>query len=321
MRISSARLVVAALALTIPAAAAQEYPAREIRSLCNFAAGSGADVIVRYYSDKLSKLAGRPVLVENKPGAAGTIATDIVAKAKPDGYTILITPASATLVAAPHLFKQLPFDPTKDFTAVTTIATVSFAILVDAARPIHSIPELIAQLKAKPNEGFYGTSSVTGVISAELFKQSAGLKTAYVPFKANPQALTSLLQGELDFLSYDATWAVAQQRGGRLRVLAVTSSKRSIALPDTPTLAELGFSDTDMTPWWGVVVPAGTPKPVVDKLADWFNQITATEETRQFLERTAFDPFPGTPESMAALLKSDAPRWARYVKLAKIEPQ
>jgi tripartite-type tricarboxylate transporter receptor subunit TctC len=321
MRISYAKLVAAALALVVPAAAAQEYPAREIRALCNFAAGSGADVIVRYYSDKLSKLAGRPVLVENKPGAAGTIATDTVAKAKPDGYTILITPASATLVAAPHLFKSLPFDPTKDFTAVTTIATVSFAILVDAARPIHSIPELIAQLRVKPNEGFYGTSSVTGIISAELFKQSAGLKTAYIPFKANPQALTSLLQGELDFLSYDATWAVAQQRGGRLRVLAVTSSKRSIALPDTPTLAELGFSDTDMTPWWGVVVPAGTPKPVVDKLADWFNQITATEETRQFLERTAFDPFPGTPESMAALLKSDAPRWARYVKLAKIEPQ
>ncbi len=321
MRISSARLVAAALALAIPVAAAQEYPAREIRSLCNFAPGSGADLIVRYYSDKLSKLAGRPVLVENKPGAAGTIATDTVAKAKPDGYTILITPASATLVAAPYLFKSLPFDPAKDFTAVATIATVSFAILVDAARPIHSIPELIAQLKAKPNEGFYGTSSVTGVISAELFKQSAGLKTAYIPFKANPQALTSLLQGELDFLSYDATWAVAQQRGGRLRVLAVTSSKRSIALPDTPTLAELGFSDTDMTPWWGVVVPAGTPKPVVDKLADWFNQITATEETKQFLERAAFDPFPGTAESMAALLKSDAPRWARYVKLAKIEPQ
>jgi tripartite-type tricarboxylate transporter receptor subunit TctC len=316
-----ARSVPVALALAVSAAAAQDYPAREIRSLCNFAAGSGADLIVRYYSDKLSRLAGRPILVENKPGAAGTIATDTLAKSKPDGYTLLITPASATIVSAPHLFKSLPFDVAKDFAAVTTIATVSFTILVDAAKPIHSIAELIAQLKAKSNEGFYGTSSVTGVISAELFKQSAGLKTAYVPFKANPQALTSLLQGELDFLSYDATWAVIQQRAGRLRILAVTSAKRSTALPDTPTLAELGFSDTDMTPWWGVVVPAGTPKPIVDKLAGWFNEITATEETKQFLERAAFDPFPGTPESMAALLKSDAPRWARYVKLAKIEPQ
>jgi len=315
------RAAAIALALAPAFATAQPYPDREIRSLCNFAAGSGADVIVRYYSDKLSKLAGRPVLVENKPGASGTIATDTVAKAKPDGYTILVTPASATLVSAPYLFKSLPFDPAKDFAAVTTIATVSFVIVVDAARPIHSLAELIAQLKAKSNEGFYGTSSVTGVISAELFKQSAGLRTAYIPFKTNPQALASLVQGELDFLSYDATWAVTQQRAGRLRVLAVTSAKRSIALPDTPTLTELGFSDADVTPWWGVVVPAGTPKPVVDKLADWFNQITVTQETKEFLERSAFDPFPGTPEAMAALLKSDAPRWARYVKLAKIEPQ
>jgi tripartite-type tricarboxylate transporter receptor subunit TctC len=314
-------VVALALALWGTLALAQQFPDREIRALCNFAPGSGADVIVRYYSDRLSRLTGKPVLVENKPGAAGTIATDTVAKAKPDGYTLLITPASATLVSAPYLFKSLPFDPVKDFTAVTTIATVSFVILVDAARPIHSIAELIAHLKAKPNEGFYGTSSVTGVISAELFKQSAGLKTAYIPFKANPQALASLVQGELDFLSYDATWAVTQQRAGRLRILAVTSAKRATALPDTPTLQELGFSDTDVTPWWGVVVPAGTPKPVVDKLADWFNQITATQETKEFLERSAFDPFPGTPESMAALLKSDAPRWARYVKLAKIEPQ
>src|SRR5215470_16178631 len=307
------RAAAIALALAPAFATAQPYPDREIRALCNFAAGSGADVIVRYYSDKLSKLAGRPVLVENKPGASGTIATDTVAKAKPDGYTIL--------VSAPYLFKSLPFDPAKDFAAVTTIATVSFVIVVDAARPIHSLAELIAQLKAKSNEGFYGTSSVTGVISAELFKQSAGLRTAYIPFKTNPQALASLVQGELDFLSYDATWAVTQQRAGRLRVLAVTSAKRSIALPDTPTLQELGFSDTDVTPWWGVVVPAGTPKPVVDRLADWFNQITVTQETKEFLERSAFDPFPGTPESMAALLKSDAPRWERYVKLAKIEPQ
>ena len=314
-------VVALALALWGTLALAQQFPDREIRALCNFAPGSGADVIVRYYSDRLSRLTGKPVLVENKPGAAGTIATDTVAKAKPDGYTLLITPASATLVSAPYLFKSLPFDPVKDFTAVTTIATVSFVILVDSARSIHSIAELIAHLKAKPNEGFYGTSSVTGVISAELFKQSAGLKTAYIPFKANPQALASLVQGELDFLSYDATWAVTQQRAGRLRILAVTSAKRATALPDTPTLQELGFSDTDVTPWWGVVVPAGTPKPVVDKLADWFNQITATQETKEFLERSAFDPFPGTPESMAALLKSDAPRWARYVKLAKIEPQ
>ena len=322
MRTSPAKLVAAALALAVPVtAAAQEYPAREIRSLCNFAAGSGADVLVRYYSDKLSKLAGKPVIVENRVGAQGAIATEALARSRPDGYTIMITPASSTIAAAPHLFKQLPFDTTKDFTAVTTVASLSFVIAVDAARPIKAIPELIAHLKGRPNDGFYGTSNNTGVISAELFKERAGLKTPYVPFKTNTQALTSLLQGEVDFLAYDATWAVGQQRGGKLRILAVTSTRRSIALPDTPTLAELGYGDFDVTPWWGVVVAAGTPKPVVDKLAGWFNQITATEETRQFLERAAFDAFPGTPDSMAALLKSDAERWGRYVRVAKIEPQ
>ena len=132
------------LAATVPlAAAAQEYPAREIRSICNFSAGSGADIIVRWYSDRLSKLAGKPVVVENKPGNQGTVATDFVAKSKPDGYTILITPASSTLATAPHLFKRLTFDPVKDFAPVTTLTSLSFVIAVDASKPVKTIPELI----------------------------------------------------------------------------------------------------------------------------------------------------------------------------------
>ena len=311
----------AILAVVAPLAAAQEYPVREIRSLCNFGAGSGADVLVRFYSDRLSKLAGKPVIVENKPGANGALASDALAKSKPDGYTIMITPASSTIAAAPYLFKSLPFDTTKDFTAVTTVASLSFVILVDAAKPIKSIDELIAHMKSKPNHGFYGTSSNTGVIAAELFKAKAGLNTTYAPYKQNAQALTDLLLGQLDFLSYDATWAVGQAQGGRIRILAATAAKRSVALPEVPTLAELGYGGNDVTPWWGVVVPAGTPKAVIDKLAGWFNQITAAEDTKQFLTRTAFDPFPGSPAQMQALMKSDADRWRRYVELAKIEPQ
>ncbi len=316
-----ARLISIALALAAPAAAAQDYPFRDIRSICSYAAGSGADIIVRYYSDKLSKLAGKPVVVENKAGANGVIGTDALAKSRPDGYTIMITPASSTIAAAPYLFRQLPFDATKDFAPVTTIASLAFVIAVDATKQINSIAELIAHLKMKPSDGSYGTSNNTGVIAAELFKARAGLKTVYVPYKVNASALTDLIGGQLDFVSYDATWAVSQQRSGRLRILAVTSTKRSSALPDTPTLTELGLSDYDVTPWWGVVVPAGTPKPIVERLAGWFNQITASDETQEFLARSAFDPFPGTPESMATLLKVDAARWERYVRVAKIEPQ
>jgi tripartite-type tricarboxylate transporter receptor subunit TctC len=303
-------------------AAAQDYPLREIRSICNFTAGSGADIIVRFYSDRLSKLAGRPVLVENKPGAQGVLATDFVAKAKPDGYTIMITPASSTLATAPWLFKQLPYDPLKDFASVTTINTLTFVIAVDAAKPTRSLQDLINSLKSKTGDGLYGTGSNTGQVAAELFKAMLGLRTGYVPYKANTQALTSLVQGDVDFISYDATWASTQNEPkGRLRILAVTSGKRSGTLPNVPTLAELGLKDFDVTPWWGVVVPAGTPRPVIDRLAGWFNQINAAEDTKTFLANYALDALPGTPESMAALLKKDMERWRGYVRLAKIEPQ
>jgi len=315
------RVAATLLALSAHGAIAQDYPARDIRSLCNYAAGSGADVIVRFYSDRLSKLLGVPVLVENKPGANGAIATDALAKSKPDGYTILITPVSSTIVAAPYLFKNLPFDSTRDFAAVTTLASLSFVILADAAKPVANVAELVAHLKAKPNNGFYGTTNNTGVIAAELFKQAAGLKTTYVPYKLNTQALTDLLLGQLDFITFDATWALGQAKGGRVRILAATSAKRSSALPDVPTLSELGYGSNDVAPWWGVVVPAGTPRPVVEKLAGLFNQITSAEDTKKFLAGAAFDPLPGTPDQMQALMKSDAERWRRYTTLAKIQPQ
>ena len=277
-------------------AEAQDYPAREIRSICNFAPGSGADIVVRYYSDALAKLAGRPVVVDNKPGAQGLLAS------------------------APHLFRKLPFDPVKDFDSVTTLLTLSFTITVDAAGPLRSVQDLVAHLKAKPGEGFYGTQSNSGQIAAELFKAKFGLKTTYVPFKVTGDAFTNLLGGNIDFMSVDSTWS-ATMHPARVRILAVTSAKRNSSLPDIPTLAELGLTDFDITPWWGVVVPAGTPRPVIDRLAGWFNQIGAQPETRQFLARQAADPFPGNPDSMAALMKADVERWGRYVKLAKIEPQ
>src|SRR5262249_40381596 len=144
----------------------------------------------------------------------------------------------------------------------------SFVFMVDAAKPVHSIDELIRQLKAKPNNGFYGTTNNTGVIAAELFKTKVGLRTTYVPYKQNAQALTDLLQGQVDFLAFDATWASGQAKGGKIRILAATATKRSVALPDVPTLTELGYGGNDVSPWWGVVVAAGTPKPIVDRLAD-----------------------------------------------------
>jgi tripartite-type tricarboxylate transporter receptor subunit TctC len=299
---------------------AQDYPVRDIRSVCNFAPGSGADIIVRYYSDKLSRLAGKPVVVENKPGAQGLLATDYVAKSKPDGYTILITPASSTLATAPHIFKHIPFDPLKDFQPVTTINSLPFVVAVDAAKPYRSLEEFVAALRAKEGNGFYGTQSNTGQVSAELLKAHTGLKTAYVPFKITGDAFTALLGGNIDWMSVDATWA-ATQHPHRVRILAVTSAKRSSTLPDIPTMMELGYKDFDITAWWGVVVAAGTPRPIVDKLAGWVNQITLADDTKQFLARSALEAFPGSPEQMAALIKTDTERWRGYVRMANIEPQ
>src|SRR3954462_11641539 len=147
------KLIAVVMAAAMMSAAAQEYPVREVRSICNFTAGSGADIIVRYYSEKLSKLAGRPVIVENRPGAQGLVATDFVAKSKPDGYTILITPASSTLATAPHIFKHIPFDPLKDFQPVTTINSLPFLVAVDAAKPYRLLEEFIAALRAKEGNG------------------------------------------------------------------------------------------------------------------------------------------------------------------------
>jgi tripartite-type tricarboxylate transporter receptor subunit TctC len=311
----------ALLPLSVPAALAQEYPAREVHTVCNYAPGSGADIIVRFYSDQLSRLAGKPVIVENKPGAQGMVANDYVAKSKPDGYTLLITPVSSTVNIAPSIFRKLTYDPKKDLVAVTTIATVTFTIAVDAKSPVQNVAELVARLKSRPKQGFYGATSNAGNISGELFKTQAGLETTYVPYKANPNALADLLSGQLDFISFDSTWTLQQQNNGFVRILAVTSAKRSGAMPDVPTMQEAGFAGYDVTPWWGVLVPAGTPKPVIDKLAGWLNQITNSDAGRKFLARSAFDPFPGTPESAEKLLQSDFERWARYARMAKIQPQ
>lgn len=300
----------------------QEYPSREIRSICNFAAGTGADVLVRYYSDQLSKLVNRPVIVENRPGANGNLATDALAKSKPDGYTIMVTPASSTLSAAQHLTRKLPFDPIKDITPVTTVLRLSFTLVTSAAAPYNNVRELAEALAKKPGNGTFGSSNNTGLVGGELFKQMAGLKTTSVPYKSTPQGVIDLLSGQLDFLMADGTFMAGQIKGGKLKILAVTTAQRTSAFPGTPTMAESGYPGYDLGAWWGVVVPAGTPQPIVDRLASLFNQISSTEETKKFLATTAAaDPLIMNQAQMSATIKNDMDRWGGFVKLANIQPE
>jgi tripartite-type tricarboxylate transporter receptor subunit TctC len=314
-------LAALAFAPVVSTAEAQEYPSREIRAICNFAPGAGGDVYVRFFSDRLSRASGNPVIVENRPGANGNIATEVAAKARPDGYTIFITPANSTLAAAMHLFKTLAFDPVKDFVPVTTLAQLVFAFAVDVRSPIKTIAELTAALKAKSRNGFYGVGNNPSLVSAALYKAQAGLASTHVNYVASGTALNDLIGGNLDFIVYDSTFLSNQARGGKVRILATTGPRRPPALNDIPTMAESGFAGFDVTSWWAVFVPAGTPQPIVTKLAKWFDAIVAEEDTRTFLYPLGGEPLPGSAELATSKLKTDIERWGEFVKLAKIEPQ
>ncbi len=317
----SHRLAALALGMALAGVAfAQDYPSRDIHAICNFPAGTGADIYVRYFSEKLSKLAGKPVIVDNRAGALGTIGTEAAARAKPDGYTIYIAPGSSSHAASAALFKKLPFDPVKDFKSVTTLAKLSFVFAVDPKSSIKTMADLTAHLKAK-GKGSYGTPAPTGVVSAELYKKYAGVQATKVQYKDTQMPMNDMLAGNLDFMLGDASWAVEPAKEGKIRILAV-SGDRAGALPNVPTMEEAGVKGFGkVMAWWAVYVPAKTPQPIVNKLEGWFNQIVKTDETKKFLVNLGADPFPGNQKSAADLLVKDLKAWKGYVELAGIPPQ
>jgi len=319
--LSAGLLSAVSLMLAGTSAPAQDYPTKEIHAICMFPPGTGADILVRFFAAKLQEVIGKSVVVENKVGAQGSIATEAVARAKPDGYTIAITPASSTLAMAAHIFKKLSYDPVKDFAPVTPLATVSFSIVVDGKKPFRSMADLTAFLKSKDARGFYGGAANTGIVSSELYLRAIGTKSQPVSFRTPVDMLGAMANGDLDFVSADNLWTVGQAKEGRVKALAVTGASRSSALPDVPTLKESGFPDIAVEAWWGVYVPAGTPQPVIDKLRVAFEKIMAMPDTKAFLTRGAMDPLAGNADTLRALLVRDLEKWGEYVELAKIEKQ
>lgn len=318
------RLVAAlctAVLLALSPAHAQDYPTREIHSIVNFPPGTGMDIMNRWYGAKLSELISKPVIVENKPGALGNIASEYVARSKPDGYTIMITPASSTLATAASTFKKLPFDPVKDFAPVMLISKLGFVLVVDGKNPVNSIAELTAALKQKPGNGAYGTGANTGIVAAELYKVRTGLESNQVLYKGIYENLLDLYGGQIDFATLDPTAAFEPIRTGKLKALAVSSGTRLGSFPDVPTMQEAGIPDYDISPWIGLVVPAGTPQPIIDKLAAWHRQINSTEDAKKTLLQFGMDPLEGDGTAMTALLKRDVVRWGEFAKIAKIQPQ
>jgi tripartite-type tricarboxylate transporter receptor subunit TctC len=302
-------------------AQSDNYPSRDIHAICMFPAGSGADVFVRFYGRKLSERAGgRAVIVENKVGAFGNIATEYVAKSRPDGYTIYIAPGSSVLAAASHLFKKLPFDPINDFEHITTLSKLPFILLVSSNSPYKTLSDLTNDLKLRGDKASYGSVANTGLVGSELYKAYFGLQTVEVKYKENGTLFNDLASGNLAFVHIDPVTASGQLKEGRVRALATTAAERLKSLPDIPSAREAGIMNSDLIGWWSVHAPKGTPTAVLDKLELWFNEIAVAEDTVKFLNNLGSDPFPGDSKTLKDLLVKDTKAWGDYIRVAKIEP-
>ena len=299
-------------------ASAETYPDRELHSIGMFPAGSGADVMVRYFSNRLSEMIGKPVVVDNKAGAFGNIATSFVARAKPDGYTIYIAPGSSVLAAAPSLFRTLNYDPVNDFEHITTLFKVTFIQIVAGDSPHKTVADLTKTLKDKGDKGSYGSVANTGLVASELYKKAFGLPTVEVKYKEVQSMLVDLLKGNIEFCHIDPTSVLGQLQDGSVRAISTSSTQRIRALPDVPSAAEAGIKDLDLIAWWSVHVPKGTPKPIVEQLETWFNKLARDEDAAKWLATIGCDPFPGDSKLVRQLLEKDIKAWADYVKLANI---
>jgi len=308
-----------AAALGAAPASAQQYPSQDIRVICAFPAGSGADVLVRYFAEKLRGVVGRTVIVENKAGAGGNIATEYAARAKPDGYTIFIHAATA-VAASMYLVKNPPVDVGKAFQIAGTINRQPFMLVVAANSPYKTVAELTEAMKKKGDKASYAYAAPTGAIMGEIYKNVTGVKAIDVQYKTAPDSLNEILSGKLDYAMHDPVFALSQAREGRLRILAVSTGKRMASIPQYPTMTEVGIP-MDLTGWWAAMVPTGTPKPVIDQIHKWFVQIVSSDETKAFLNKFGGDPNIQTPDEAQAVFLKDIKAWGDYVKLAKIQPQ
>ena len=298
-----------------------DYPAGSIKALAMFGPGSGADAKVRFYANKLSEKTGRTVIVENKIGAMGNIATETVARAKPDGYTIYIAPGSSMLAAAPQLFKKLTYDPIHDFEHITTLNFSAFALCVAADTPFKTLANLTAHLKQNGEAAFYGSGAPPSVAAAEIYKSVFGLKTVEVKYRVQNGMFNDLMSGQVAFTFIDFISVAAHRTAGKVRILCMACAESLKSAPDIMGAREAGINGLNIRNWWSVHVPAKTPKPICDRLETLFNEIAMEPDTLKFLELNSSDPMPGNSIMLRELLVQETKDWAGYAKLAKLEAQ
>lgn len=298
---------------------ADEFPSQPINVYIGFPPGGGADILTRFYAERLGQILKQTVVVQNKPGANGMIAAETVARAKPDGYSILFGP-SAAIAGGKFLYKNMPVDSLKDYVVVAPLNELGFMLAVAPKSPIKTVSDLTAHLKAHPDRS-YGTANSMGIGSALLYLNSAGATAVNVGYKATADGMRDLDGGFLDFMLVDSVFGASQIKEGRMRALAVTTTKRLPQLEEVPTMQEAGIAKYDVTGWFIVLAPAGTPKDVVNKLNAAVSEISKTDAARAFFAKLASLPLVDTPEGARQKLVDDIEQWRLIAKLGKIEPQ
>lgn len=310
----------AALFASATVQAQETYPSKDIHVIVGFPAGSGADVYARFFANKLAQISKNTVVVENKPGAMSSIATEYVARSKPDGYTIFIG-GSDSFGSPLYLFKKPPTDPRKDFIYVSPLVSQGFILTVTADKPFNDVKGLTAYLKEKGDKASYPTANNPATILAEAYKKSAGLETVQVNYKTSMDFLNDMMSNRLDFVWADPVFGLSRIREGKFKPLAVSTAKRISSIPDIPTAKEAGIVDIDMNLWWVTAVPAGTPQPIVEKLNVWWTEIGKMPDTKEFLAKFGAEPWTASLAETKALIDKEIKDWDYYVKLAKLEAQ
>ena len=311
----------AAMLLAGGVAAQSAWPAKPIRMIVPFTAGSGTDIIARTVGDVMSKNLGQPVLIENKPGAGGTIGAAQVAKSDPDGYTLLIHSSGHAL--NPSIYPSLSYDTVKDLTGVTPLAALPNVLVVSPSRGWKSVADLVAAAKAHPGQMNYASAGMGSAthLNAEKFRLRAGIEAQHVPFKGTPEALTDVVGGRNDWFFAPLSSALPLIKDGKLQALAVSTAQRSPALPNVPTTVEAGIPDSDYTFWVGMIVPSATPPAIVQRLHDEALKALSTPEVKERLTKLGAEPFTMAPEQFNAYIKTEMGAAAQIAKAANLKAQ
>jgi tripartite-type tricarboxylate transporter receptor subunit TctC len=321
--LSKRRTTLAALVALPTAALAQTietWPSRPIRFIVAFPAGSGTDVTTRFFADPIGAELGQPVVVDNRGGASGFIASEAVARARPDGYTFLWT-ANTTHGSNPALFRRLPYDPIADFAPVAVIGVGVLLVVVNNDLPVRSMQDLAVHARANPGQLNFASGSASSRMAGEMFKAQAGIDMVNVTYRSNPIGITDVISGVAQVMFVDATTAAPHAREGRVRAIGVTSRQRVALLPDLPTVEEQGFPGYEMLSWNAVYAPAGTPAPIVLRMNRLINDIMARPAVRDRLTANGMVLRPGSPDDLATFQAAEIDKWKRLVTAAGIELQ